>query len=91
MIRRNTQANGSITKCMAKVTSYGRMANNMLESSRRINDMEKANSSGRMEESMKEVGSVVNRAESDIIRTIMEFERKGCGLMESAKSGLKCE
>ena len=91
VIRRSTQANGSITKCMAQVTSYGRTANNTLESSRRISDMEKANSSGRMEESMRAVGSAANRVESDITRTITEFARKVCGLMESARSGLKCE
>ena len=91
VIRRSIQANGSITKCMVMVTSYGRMASNMLESSKRISDMERGNSSGRMEESTRVDGSAVSRAESATTKTIMEFARKGCGLMESGRSGLKCE
>ena len=87
VIRKSIQAIGSITKCMALVTSYGRMASNMSESSRRINDMEKENSSGRMVESTREDGSAVSRAEWGITRTMLGFARKGCGLMGNAKSG----
>ena len=77
VIRRSTQANGSITKCMAQVTSYGRTANNTLESSRRISDMEKANSSGKMEESMREVGTVAENLpwkKTKNHRTFLEYD-----------------
>ena len=76
---------------MVKDTLYGQMANSTSVSSKKISDMEKANSSGEMEESMKEAGSVVSRAESDITRTITEYARRECGSMESVKSGLKYE
>ena len=53
--------------------------------------MEKANSSGVTEENMREAGSAVSKAELDITRTIMECARRACGLMESVKSGSKCD
>ena len=76
---------------MAKVILFGQMANNTSESSKKTNATERASSFGKMVESMREVGSAENRVELDITRTITEFARKVCGLMESAKSGLKCE
>ena len=86
--RRNTQANGSIIRCMAKVTLFGLMANNISESSKKTSATEKASSYGKMAESMKEAGLEANSQELDFTRTIMERGRKAFGWMVNAESGL---
>ena len=49
--------------------------------------MEKEDLYGKMVESMREVGFVANKVESVIIKTTMEYVRKVCGSMGSAKNG----
>ena len=90
-IRRNTQANGLTIRCMAKVILFGLTVNNTLESSKKTNATEKANSSGKMAGSMKEAGLEANSQEQDFTRTIMERGRKAFGWMVNAKSGLTHE
>ena len=90
-IRRNTQANGLTIRCMAKVILFGLTVNNTLESSKKTNATEKANSSGKMAGSMKEAGLEANSQEQVFTRTIMERGRKAFGWMVNAKSGLTHE
>ena len=86
-IKNNMMASGSITKCMAAVTSSGPTASNTSVSSKRTSAMEKASSFGKMAESMKVDGSKANSAASAIIPIIKESRRRVSGKTESAKIG----
>ena len=74
-----------------KDTLYGQMGSSTSVSFKKIKDTVKESSSGGTEENMKEAGSVVSKAESDITRTITESAKRACGSMENVKNGLKCE
>ena len=69
--RRNTQANGIIIRCMAKVILSGQMANNTSDRSKKTNVMEKASSCGKMVECMKEAGLEANSQEQEYTKIFM--------------------
>lgn len=87
LMARDTMESGSITKCMAGVTSFGQMEKNMLVTSLKIKDMVRASSSGRMAENMKDNGLKESNMALEYIETLRERRKKESGRMEKESTG----